>query len=69
MPKWEVCRIAFVPGKGNVHDIAMEPRQFEGLIAQLGLDSWEPMPLVIVGGSQYSTSSHVEWYLKRQVPA
>lgn len=45
----------------------LRPHQLTGLVAQLSLDGWEPMPLVIVGGGTY-TSSDVEWYFKRQLP-
>jgi len=41
--------------------------QLRGLIAQLGLDGWEPMPVVIVNGDQ-KPPSHVEWYFKPQLP-
>jgi hypothetical protein len=41
--------------------------QFSGLVAQLGLEGWEPMPLVQLADG-YSTRDKVVWYFKRQLP-
>lgn len=41
--------------------------QLHALIARLGVDAWEPIPLVIVGG-ETRVSSHVEWYCERHIP-
>jgi len=42
-------------------------RQHRSLIAQLGFEGWEPMPLVTVGGS-YGDTSYIHWYFKRPLP-
>ena len=44
----------------------LRQQQLHSLIAQLGLDGWEPMPLVLVGGS-YGDTSYIHWYFKRQL--
>ena len=43
-------------------------QQLRGLIAQRGLDGWEPMPLVQTSGIGGNSSSSVGWYFKRQRP-
>lgn len=42
--------------------------QLNALIARLGHDGWEPMPLITVSGSGGGVSSSVGWYFKRQLP-
>ena len=40
--------------------------QFRALVAALGRDGWEPIPLVI--GSTFHIPEHHDWYFKRQMP-
>lgn len=52
--------------RGGIDSDGPRGRELRALIAELGRDGWEPIPLVIVGGGKY-TSSNVEWYFKRQL--
>lgn len=63
-------------GEPVVHaeSAAWGPRDFElrlqqqrAIIAALGQDGWEPMPVVTVNGFTGTISSTVVWYFKRQL--
>ena len=43
-------------------------RELRALIAELGRDGWEPMPIVDVHGAAGSSSSTVQWFFNRQLP-
>lgn len=38
------------------------------MVADLGLEGWEPMPIVEVSGYDGSSHSTVRWLFKRQLP-
>jgi hypothetical protein len=44
------------------------PRFLTRIVAALGRDGWEPIPMVEMSGYQGSTSSSVRWIFKRPLP-
>jgi hypothetical protein len=47
-------------------DAEIQRARFRSLVAALGRDNWEPMPMSL--GSHSGEPAHHDWYFKRQLP-